>query len=470
MAHIVVVNHIVNLGFALKACPRARLLLDTHDYFTRQAFEKASQERDLAKFSGRAELTRMAKAEATLWAIADFCTTVNEREQTLISKYAVRSEIVLPRPYVSKCASRREYMWDVLVVADQHEFNIRSVRWLLNVIRSNPALLRARIAIAGRIGAHIRRKEYSDLPNVRFLGFVPDLDALRDSARLSAIPDQAGTGIAIKTLTALAAAHPIVVTTIGARGLSPDFGSDLIAHDSANSFAGDIIRLLNDDNALETRRLQSVSAYNKLLGGWSFTRCLATIPEPDDEAILRRNQLLAVVLGSHGEQSRADSATDAANIVQWNFSYGGNAQSILRDGWHAGEPWGRWMDGPTATMEIKLNSPPAEPLIVTLRTRPCPSRGQVALFANGAMLNSRPARNVMRWLIPEYATKGSSCLRIELRSSTTHCWADHQNTADQRIVGIGVRSLTISKKSLMQSLFLGAGNLAELIRSGRAAS
>ncbi len=465
-AKTAVVNHVVNLGFALKACPLARLLLDTHDYFTRQAFEKSGRERDLPKFPSRAELSRMARSEASLWGIPDFCTTVNQREQAVVAKYAVRSEIVLPRPYVPGCTGQGQQVWDVLVVADQHEFNIRSVRWLLNVIRSDPVLRRARVAIVGRVGAHIRRKEYSDLSNVKFLGFVRELDTLRNTARLSAIPDQAGTGIAIKTLTALAASHPVVVTRAGVRGLSLDPGTDLVAHDTASSFANDLVHLLSDDDALERRRMQSASTYARLLGGWSFTRCLATVPEPDSETVARRSQLMAKVLESHREPAVPEAEPAVADDGQWDFRLGGSAQPILRDGWHAGEPWGRWMDGPSATLEIKLSSSLTKPLTLTLRTRPCPAGGLLGLSINGTQLKPRRMKNVMRWHITDFLTNNTNLMRIEFGSSVTYCWADHENTADQRIVGMGFRSLKISRQSMLQRLFHGAGKICGMSGNG----
>lgn len=452
MAQTAIVNHIVNLGLALQICPRARLLLDTHDYFTRNAFERPAGERSRPGFSSRAQLARMARAESILWSVPDFCTTVSEHEQAVVSRHAARSGIVLPRPYVPRWAFGDRYEWDVFVVADQHDFNIRSVRWFLDVVRSHPVLRQARIAIAGRVGSHIRAKEYGDLPNVRFLGFVTDLDQVRRVARLSAIPDQGGTGIAVKTLTALAAGHPIVTTKAGVRGLSLD--TDLVTHDKPGPFAREIVQLLEDSTALKARQQQSISAYAKLLGGRSFTRCLAVLPEPDNETVARRQRLVERALLQGREQHGSSADEHVARERHWSFRFGSSAQSILGEGWHSGEAWGRWMDGPLATLEVRLDPPPSGPLILSLRIRRSPARGgRLAISVNGTKLKERLARNKLSWRIPEDVSNGSRLLRIELHSSTTYCWADHQNSADRRVVGMGIRSLSISSASALQRIF-----------------
>ena len=459
VATTVIVNHAVNLGFALQICPRARLLLDVHDYITRQAFERARSGLKSTKFANLAELAKMARCEAMLWSIPDFCTVVSESEQLRVSRHAIRSEIVLPRPYVAPTQAGSSQLWDVLVVADQHDFNIRSVRWFLDVIRSNPVLRRARVAIAGRAGSHISPREYGDLRGVRFLGFVPDLEQLRAKSRLSVIPDQAGTGIAIKTLTALAAAHPIVTTTFGTRGLPLTMGADIAAHDDAVEFAADIVRLLEDESELERRRQQSAAAYAKIAGQSSFGCYLSQLPEPDENTIQRRNDRIAQVLSVLPTRPESEVERPASYRARLNFRYGGNAQQALREGWHAGESWGRWMDGTSASLVFEMGSPLTVPLTVVMRIARSPARGFLAISINGTRLASRPVGHFMRWMIPESLTNGRCSIRIDFHSSTTYRWADHKNTPDQRIVGQGLLWLTITRQSALRQFWRRIGTL-----------
>jgi hypothetical protein len=456
LAGTAIVNHVVNLGVALRWCPRARLLLDVHDYFTRSAYDKAATERRRPGFPTRRDLQTMARAEALLWRIPDVCTTVNEGEQLRVSRFAQRSEIVLPRPYVPACVAQQSYAWDMLVVADQHDFNIRSVRWLLDVIRRDPVLRKSRVAIVGRAGNHIQPREYADLPGVTFLGFVPDLDALRAISRLSVVPDQMGTGIAIKTLTALAAGHPVATTVVGARGLLLDPRKDLAAQEDAGAFAADIRRLLTNDIELETRRQQSIAAYSRLAGGSTFSRCLAILDEPDVERTRERHALMERALAL---EPRRPKSTGSAAARHLHFKFGGNAQDVLRDGWHAGESWGRWMDGPTATIAVPLDASPNMSLRIVVHAMANPAGGTLAVSVNGTKLAERPVRGTMRWDIPQSLGAAGHPMQIELHSSIAYRWADHKSTPDQRVIGVGIRAIRIVRPPVLHRLRAAARRL-----------
>ncbi|MGL1608632.1 hypothetical protein ACSTIN_22815, partial [Vibrio parahaemolyticus] len=73
------------------------------------------------------------------------------------------------------------------------------------VVTGNPFMKRLRIAIVGRIADDLEAKWKNRLPNVHWLGYVENIDSLRDVVRLSVCPEQHGTGVAIKTLTAIVA-------------------------------------------------------------------------------------------------------------------------------------------------------------------------------------------------------------------------------------------------------------------------
>ena len=76
-------------------------------------------------------------------------------------------------------------------------------------------------------------------------GFVENLDDIRAVSRLSVNPDQAGTGIAVKTLTAIHAGHPLVSTRIGIRGLRSVAAKLIPVADSAAEMASLLETLLS---------------------------------------------------------------------------------------------------------------------------------------------------------------------------------------------------------------------------------
>ena len=81
-----------------------------------------------------------------------------------------------------------------------------------------------------------------------------DLDALRATCKITVVPDQGGTGISVKMLTALVSLHPVVTTRIGLRGLDPAITSALLAFDEPEELAQDILDLLSADRRIDTRR------------------------------------------------------------------------------------------------------------------------------------------------------------------------------------------------------------------------
>jgi glycosyltransferase involved in cell wall biosynthesis len=61
----------------------------------------------------------------------------------------------------------------------------------------------------------------------------------------------AGSGTRIKILEAFAAARPVISTTIGAEGIDARPGKEIVIADVPESFAEQVVRLLDDADAAE---------------------------------------------------------------------------------------------------------------------------------------------------------------------------------------------------------------------------
>lgn len=70
--------------------------------------------------------------------------------------------------------------------------------------------------------AGVGSEKLSDRGNVRFLGFVPDLDRLLSAVDVVVAPLLTGSGTRLKVLEALAAGKPVVSTPLGVAGLELD--------------------------------------------------------------------------------------------------------------------------------------------------------------------------------------------------------------------------------------------------------
>lgn len=126
----------------------------------------------------------------------------------------------------------------------EHLPNVQAAEWLVKHVvprvRAKCDAVKFRIAGPGLTPKMQRRFA---VPNVETLGWIDDLDALYADTAVSLAPLQAGTGVSIKVLEALARGVPMVATHIGARGTPAGLGGAVIA-DEPQSFAEAIVHLL----------------------------------------------------------------------------------------------------------------------------------------------------------------------------------------------------------------------------------
>lgn len=113
-------------------------------------------------------------------------------------------------------------------------------------------------------------------------GFVPDLTPHLHEAGIFVVPLQAGSGIRVKILEALAYGLPVVSTSIGVEGLPVESGKHLLIADSGEGFA-DAIRTLLDRPDL--RREIGVAGRAFALS-YDWRTCLEPVVEAYDRLAL----------------------------------------------------------------------------------------------------------------------------------------------------------------------------------------
>jgi hypothetical protein len=445
-AESVIVNHVLNIGFARRTCPRARLLLDVHDDFSAAAAQKMKDQPDAPGEDHAAELREMERIEGSLWRIADVCTNVNIAERERVAQHNERAVIVLPRPYVPPAINQQaRYDWDALIVADQHHFNITSVRWFLDEVwRPDPAIRDLRIAIAGRADRHVDTAAYAS-EKLYFAGFVEDLDDLRRRSLVTLVPDRAGTGIAIKTLTALAAGHPIVSTDIGLRGLGDAVTSAIPGHPDAASLARDLRLLVANDKARAARAEAARNAYQAIRNGPGFAQCLSDLPTLSEDTLRQRDRLwqqisaLLPPLPAPPPVPPADPAKGPVVVAPDSLHL------YLERGWHPPEAWGQWMDGSTAAIIVPLAAAITMPIEFGFDVITRVPRVRLTIAVNG---HSLPAVTITegghRIMLPEAGTGMTERLEIVLTVAETFCPSSCGESNDSRVLGLGLRSFFLA--------------------------
>jgi glycosyltransferase involved in cell wall biosynthesis len=102
-------------------------------------------------------------------------------------------------------------------------------------------------------------------PRVEITGYVPDVRPYLRRAQVYVVPLHIGGGTRVKVLQAMAAAVPVVSTTLGCEGLDVEDGRHVLLADDAETFAEAVVRLLGDARlreALARRAREHVRRYD----------------------------------------------------------------------------------------------------------------------------------------------------------------------------------------------------------------
>ncbi len=440
-ADIAVVNYTVHMGFALKVCHAAKLVLETHDDITRMNVARSRTVANHPLFRTRMAVKRHLRLERLVWSAADVCVALSLSELTKIRRHS-STVYVLPRPYAR--VSRRvgsEARWDILVVMNPHPFNVQCLDdFLENVVFGDPRLMLARIAIVGRINEWLEPKWKDRLPNTHWLGYVRDIDDLRDATRLSVCPDQNGTGVAIKTLTCIAAEHPLVATPTALRGL-PDAILGLITPaDDAAELKRQILELLANDDLLQERGRRVRLARKMLWPAESHKKALTLAREITEDKSPLRQKLLSVVGAGTPPANPAQPGT-GRRLIQ--FGQGGNDRPYLRYGWLHDEPGGRWSDGASALVRIPA-SWLASPGLLVLSFLPDFREPDIVMKHKGMPLHCVYRDNGRMTFDVDVSDQIiDTFVEFEIVCSTVICPKDAGISNDERILGIHVRSIEI---------------------------
>ena len=101
-------------------------------------------------------------------------------------------------------------------------------------------------------------KKLMDDPNIKLVGYVDDVRPVIASAWISVAPIFSGGGTRLKILEAFGMQTPVISTSKGAEGLDVQHGKHLIIADTAENFAQETSRLLND---VDLRNELTANAY-----------------------------------------------------------------------------------------------------------------------------------------------------------------------------------------------------------------
>jgi hypothetical protein len=122
--------------------------------------------------------------------------------------------------------------------------------------------------------------------------------------------------------------------------------------------------------------------------------------------------------------------------------------NILLDGWHPAEAWGTWSKASEATMKLAVGEILSGSFSLEFEFAKRTIETTVSIIVSGVELApARTAGGTVAWRLPAACTDGRRELAIGVRVADMFRPADFAATADDRTLGIGVRSVTLTRET-----------------------
>lgn len=261
------------------ASPQTTIVVDTIDVH----WLRAAREAELKGEERAIEEARDVKRrEQEQYRNADRVVAISEQDRKVIAAEMPEvSQVVLPTVHEpgepGPGFDDRESI--VFVGNFLHPPNVDAVRWWIDEVGDELAKLLPGVRL--RVIGDALDKQLSFLPAnlLDVAGWVPDLEAELNKARLSVAPLRFGAGLKTKVLESLGAGLPVVTTTIGAEGIEID-PALLPTADDARAFAAEVASLYADRDRWEQIHIAGREAIRETYGRDAFCSALPEVIAP----------------------------------------------------------------------------------------------------------------------------------------------------------------------------------------------
>ncbi len=216
-------------------------ILDTHDCFTDWNAKLSDQGIDPPQWYSFTE-----EEETKALDRADIVLAVSKYEKNLFSEMTQKKVIEIGHFLELKNSSFKQSKKESIVFVGSKSAIVKNnIDYFLEEIfpKVQACVSNVKLTIVGTICDLL-----GEVPDgVTLAGYIENLEPVYDAARVVINADQFGTGISIKSLTALGHAKPLVTTAIGARGIEDGSDTAFLLRNSPEEFAQGVIDLLTND-------------------------------------------------------------------------------------------------------------------------------------------------------------------------------------------------------------------------------
>lgn len=228
-------------------CPQARIVVDSVDVHFNRLEARA---RLTGKPEDEVAARQIKKQELAAYAQADMVITVSEDDRQLIRGELPELPIeVVPNihavpPFPDPTKRRNGEL--VFVGGFKHDPNVDAMLYFCHQVL--PLIVSTRSQVKLKIIGSNPPDSILNLASdqVEVLGYVPETAPYLESAHISLAPLRYGGGMKGKVGEAMSYGLPVVTTSFGAEGFGLQPGKDLLIGDTADSFAAQVIALLDD--------------------------------------------------------------------------------------------------------------------------------------------------------------------------------------------------------------------------------
>lgn len=227
--------------------PGAKVVYETVD------LESVREQRRAAAAGGAAAAAFAAHLQAEEVGLVRDCdatvVTTPEEEGLLRAQVPDAAIVVIPTIHAVPDADGPAFASRhglVFVGNFRHGPNVDAVRHLVDDLMPRLRAVLPGITLTVVGGDAPRWMRQLQAPGVIIAGWVADLTAVYDAARVAVIPLRFGAGMKGKVTEAMGRGVPVVTTTVGAEGIGGTNGEDLMVADDDDAFVAAVVRTHED--------------------------------------------------------------------------------------------------------------------------------------------------------------------------------------------------------------------------------
>lgn len=243
--------------------PHARIMADTVDVHFYRMFSKAKLTENQDDFD---EAREMKATELSIYKKADIVIAVTENDKNILLKEDRNFNIeIIPNIHHVPDLKEKTNEFPVSLVfvgGFEHKPNVDAMLYFCGHIFP---LIREKLPdVKLKIVGSSPNRAVKDLACefIDVTGYVPDTKPFLESSYISIAPLRFGAGMKGKIGEALSLGLPVVSTSVGIEGFGLSPGENVLVGDTAEDFAGMVIKLIRDKCLYDRLRIS----------GWSFIK------------------------------------------------------------------------------------------------------------------------------------------------------------------------------------------------------